>query len=176
MSAPEDHELTEQEMEALKALFDSEHDHSDRWFLLRFQLTLLVAGYYAIALNFFPELVVEWLALEAGTRATEWEFIFRLRGVFITLATLIAIFSYRYDLHMRLIFGSAAMISFINLVMDVPVFYWEKFTAPSVLFVAILLVRVVIVALLFSLYANIARIPEGPRKLIANPFARPRGN
>lgn len=171
MSAPDDHELSEQEHEALKALFDLDAEHSDRWFLLRFQLALLVAGYYAVALNFFPEVIVQWLALEAGSRATEWEFIFRLRGVFITLAVVIAIFSYRYDLHMRLIFGSAAMISLINLVMDMPVFYWDKFAEPSVMFVVILLMRITIVILLFSLYANIDRIPDGPRRVFVNPLA-----
>ena len=77
---------------------------------------------------------------------------------------------------MRLIFGSAAMVSFINFAMDMPVLYWEKFTSPSVLFVLILLVRLLIVALLYLLYANIDRIPEGPRKLFANPFAAKAGD
>lgn len=170
MKPPDDNALDEEELRALQALFDSRTDHSDPWYLLKFQLALLVAVYYAIALGFFPERIVDWLGLEAGARAWEWEFIFQLRGVFIALAGVIATWSYVHDLHMRLIFGSAAMISLINFAMDLPVFYWDKFDAPSPLLYVILFLRVLVVVLLFSLYANIDRIPDGRRTLFANPF------
>jgi hypothetical protein len=54
--------------------------------------------------------------------------------------------------------------------MDFPVFYWEKFASPSLAFGMILTLRIIIVVLLFSLYANIDRISDGPRRLFANPF------
>lgn len=171
MKSDGDRELSEEELLALEALFDDDADNSDRWYLLKFQITLLVAVSYAFALLVFPQVIVEWLALEPGARATEWEFIFRLRGSFISLAVLIAVFSFLQNLQMRLIFGSAAMISFINFAMDLPVFYWDKFSSPSPLFVAIMFVRLLVVTLLFLLYANIDRIPEGRRRLFANPFA-----
>lgn len=170
MKPPVDHELSKQEIEALKVLFEGDFDNSDRWYLFKVHFALLVAAYYAIALSFFPGYIVDWLGLESGARAYEWEFIFRLRGLFISFAGLVAIYSYLHDLHMRLIFGSAAVIAFINLVMDLPVFYWEKFGYPSIAFVVILILRVVIVGLLFSLYANIDRIPDGRRRLFANPL------
>jgi hypothetical protein len=173
MKPETDHELSAQELQALEALFEDGADNSDRWYLLKIQLTLIVALCYALALLFFPGMIAQWLALEPGARATEWEFIFRLRGSFISLAAMIAVYSYLQNLHMRLIFGSAAVVSFINLAMDLPVFYWDKFTSPSVLFVLVLLVRLLVVVLLFLLYANIDRIPEGPRKLFANPLAAP---
>lgn len=171
MKSDGDRELSEEELLALEALFEDSVENSDRWFLLKLQLTLLVAFSYAVALLVFPERIVAWLALEPGVRATEWEFIFRLRGSFIGLAAMVAVYSFLQDLHMRLIFGSAAMISFINFVMDLPVFYWDKLMSPSPLFVAIMFVRLLVVALLFLLYANTERIPEGPRKLFANPLA-----
>jgi len=176
MKPDTDHELSEQELQALEALFADGVDNSDRWYLLKIQLTLIVAICYALALLLFPGMIVQWLALEPGARATEWEFIFRLRGSFISLAVIIAVYSFLQNLHMRLIFGSAGVVSFINLAMDLPVFYWDKFTSPSVLFVLILLVRLLVVVLLFLLYANIDRIPEGPRKLFANPFAAKAGD
>ncbi len=171
MSDQEHLELSEQELQALKALFDS--DDSDRWFLLKFQAVLVVAAYYVVALGAYPELIVAWLELEPGPEATDWEFIFRLRGMFIGIAMLVAIQSYRHDLQMRLIFGGAAMVALLNFVMDVPVFYWDKLGQPSLLLFAILLGRIGIVALLFLIYANLDRIPPGPRRLLANPFAKP---
>jgi len=167
-----DHELDEEELRALQELFDSHTDNTDRWYLLKFQLALLVAAYYAIALCFFPALIVGWLGLEEGTRALEWAFIFRVRGVFIALAAAIAIWSYVNDLHMRMIFGSAGVIAFINLGMDIPVFYRGKFAEPDLLFLLILSLRILIVVMLFSLYTNIDRIPGGRRSILANPFAQ----
>jgi hypothetical protein len=171
VKADGDRELSEQELLALEALFEDDIDNSDRWYLLKFQLTLLVALSYAVALLVFPERIVEWLGLEPGARATEWEFIFQLRGTFISLAAMIAVYSFLQNLHMRLIFGSAAMVSLINLAMDLPVFYWDKFASLSLLFAVILLIRLLVVVLLFLLYVNIDRIPEGPRTLFANPFS-----
>ena len=171
MSNQDDLELSEHEMQALKELFDS--DDSDRWFLLKFQLILLVAAYYVVALGAYPELIVAWLELEQGPAATDWEFIFRLRGLFIGIAMLVAIQSYRHDLQMRLIFGGAAAVALMNFVMDVPVFYLEKLAEPNLLLFAILLGRISIVVLLFLVYANLDRIPPGPRRVLANPFVKP---
>lgn len=171
MSELDDHELSEQEMQALQELFDS--DDSDRWFLLKFQAVLLVAAYYVVALGAYPDMIVGWLNLDAGPEATDWEFIFRLRGLFIGIAMLVAIQSYRHDLQMRLIFGGAAVVALMNFVMDVPVFYLDKLAEPNLLLAAILLGRISVVALLFALYASLDRIPPGPRRVLANPFTKP---
>jgi len=165
-----DHELSEQELEELKALFEGGFDNSDRWYLLKFHLALLAAAYYAFAMSFFPGMIIDWLDLQSSARAGEWEFIFRMRGMFISFAALVAVYSYLHDMHMRLIFGSTSIIAFVNLVMDFPVFYWEKFASPSLAFGMILTLIIIIVVLLFSLYANIDRISDGPRRLFANPF------
>ncbi len=72
-----------------------------------------------------------------------------------------------------LIFGGAAAVALMNLVTDVPVFYWDKRGEPSLLLFAILLARIGIVAPLFRLDANLDRIPPGPGRLFANPFTKP---
>jgi hypothetical protein len=51
-----------------------------------------------VALGAYSELIVAWLELEQGPAATDWEFIFRLRGLLIGIAMLVAIQSYRHDL------------------------------------------------------------------------------
>ncbi len=43
MKSDTDHELSEQEMQALEALFEDSVDNSDRWYLLKIQLSLVVA-------------------------------------------------------------------------------------------------------------------------------------
>jgi hypothetical protein len=60
---------------------------------------------------------------------------------------------------MRLIFSGAAVVALMNFVMDVPVFYLDKLSEPNLLLFAILLGRISIVVLLFSLQANLDRIP-----------------
>jgi hypothetical protein len=74
---------------------------------------------------------------------------------------------------MRLIFSGAAVVALMNFVMDVPVFYLDKLSEPNLLLFAILLGRISIVVLLFSLQSNLDRIPPGARRVFANPFAKP---
>jgi hypothetical protein len=142
----------------------------DQYFLVKFQLAFIIGFAYAVLLLVFPNFVAESLGVDSFLYDRAAEYVIFMRGVFIAAAISIAIYSYKSDRHMEFVFGCIAIIAFINFILDVPLYYWDRISDDIVRVALIILIRVLEVFLLISLFENLNRIPEGRRVILKYPF------
>jgi len=84
---------------------------------------------------------------------------------------IILIFSWRKNLYTHLAFGSAMIMSGTNFFLDLPYLMEAKISAAPVSFVFGILVRLIVLALLVSIFRNLDRSSYLKGKLFTNPFA-----
>lgn len=164
--------LSEEELKMLAGEFKRRDSSEDRYFLLRIHAVVIMALSYVALLIFFPQIMVDWFNPQTITYEYDAsvEGVLFARGLLIIFGIFAAIYSYKSDKNMPLVFGSIAIIAILNLVMDFSIFYWERFFEAPFMIAYMISIGMIVILLLISIYRNIDRIPEGPRALFKNPF------
>lgn len=162
--------ISQEELDAIEIEFKSYSDYDDRYFLLKFQLVILVGYFYAILLIFFPEIIVEWLKVDDLLYGMASTSVMLMRGVLVTVGISIAIYSYLKDHYVNLVFGSITVTSSFNFISDIPLYYWSRISDDFSSVALILLFRLVVVLSMISLFQNIEKIPKGKRRVLINPI------
>tara|TARA_R110002167_G_scaffold13915_3_gene57104 strand:+ start:1018 stop:1539 length:522 start_codon:yes stop_codon:yes gene_type:complete len=162
--------LTKKEIDAIDGEFYGRDKLDDQYFLVKFQLALIIGFAYAVLLLVYPDFVVESLGVDSFLYGRAVEYVTFMRGIFIAAAISISIYSYKADRHMEFVFGCIATIAFINFILDVPLYYWDRISDDTERVALIILIRVLEVFLLISLFENLNRIPEGKRVILKYPF------
>lgn len=156
-------------MDAISDLFKT-GSSVDHYFLLKLQVTLVVAAIYAYLLIIHPIGMSEWLVPNGVINGQPIEAILVSRGVFIIVLSLAAVYSYKTRSHMTIIFGSSAVIAPINLMSDLIIFYSNSLSEVSLKLVLILLARALLCISIILLYRNRELVPEDRRAIFKNPF------
>ena len=99
--------------------------NEDHYFLLKFQIVLLIASSYAFLTIFYPGFVASRAIELQQVYGQSLELVLFLRGCFITGCIVFTIYSYKTSSHMPLVVGSIAVIASFNLVTDTLVVYWR---------------------------------------------------
>jgi hypothetical protein len=162
--------LTKEEVDAIEGEFNGRDGKDDQYFLIKFQLALILGFAYSALILVFPDFVVESLGVDSFLYGRAAEYVKFMRGIFIASAISLSIYSYKKDSHMEFVFGCIATIAFLNFISDVPLYYWDQIPNNTVIVSAIILIRMLAVFLLISLFKNLNRIPKGRRIILKYPF------
>lgn len=172
MSANRKHpELDAEEIEAIREEMRIDSTSIDRFFLLKLQLALLLCLFFASMLIFFPSQVTYWLLANQNVSPDQLDGILFFRGVFVLAYMTVAILAWRKDRYTELVFGSATILAFTNFLLDIPYLIGAEFSAAPFSFALGIFMRVVMIALLVSIFRNLDRANYLQGKLFANPFA-----
>ena len=164
-------ELESEEIDAIREEMARDSTNIDRFFLLKFHTILLLCLYFSSLMLFFPHRVTYWLQITRGSDSDQADSILTYRGIFVLSYMLAAIVSWRKSRYTELVFGSATIIASANFLLDLPYLWSAQKSSSLVSFGFGILVRVLIIALLVSVFRNLERSSYLDGKLFTNPFA-----
>jgi len=164
-------ELKSEEIDAVRGEMGNVSADIDRYFLLNLHTIFLLCLYFSALMLFSPDQVTYWLQINQGVNTDQVDNVLTFRALFILSYILVAIYSWRTDRYTELIFVSATIMSTTNFLLDLPYLWGELFGATSVSFVFGILIRLLVIALLISVFRNLRRASYLQGKLFINPFA-----
>lgn len=144
----------------------------DKLFAFRYWFACFVAGFYAIALLFFPGKLAQNLSVHELEIARITNFLY-FRGWFLVIALTFVTFCYIKNWYFGIVLCAVALVASINLVFDLFNVYAEKLTDPSPRLTFFLLIRLLCLSFVFISIKNISRMPVGEGRFsIFAPFKK----
>lgn len=164
-------ELNQEEIDAIREEMEKHSTNIDRFFLLKLHTILVLCLYFSSLMLIFPNSITFWLQINQGTSPDRLDNILIYRGVFVLTYMLAAIISWKKDRYTELVFGSATIMASANFLLDLPYLVSADFSTDAAGLVFGILIRVLIIALLVSVFRNLHRASYLQGKLFINPFA-----
>lgn len=164
-------DLDAEEIDAIREEMNKGSSDIDRFFLLKLQITGILCLFVSAMMLFTPELVTYWLVASQGASPELLASSLTYRGVFILCYLAVAYVSWRKDRYTELVFGSATIMAFTNILLDLPYLIDTEFSEAPFSFTFGILLRVSIIALLVSIFRNLDRASYLQGKLFINPFS-----